>query len=99
MFTNSSPGQKPVAAHASAPATALAAKPPAGAPASAGARPVAAAPAGATDARHAHCIAERAYFIAQQRHFIGGDPIQDWLQAEKAVGRPPSAQHLANCTR
>jgi hypothetical protein len=48
---------------------------------------------------HARCIAERAYFIAQKRQFIGGDPIQDWLQAEKAVGHPPTAQHLAGCTR
>jgi hypothetical protein len=53
----------------------------------------------AADATHSRCIAERAYFIAQQRQFIGGDPIQDWLQAEKAVGRPPTSQHLASCTK
>jgi len=95
MITNSSPGQKPVAASM----TSYAAKPPAGAPASASARVGSTATQCTADAKHSHCIAERAYFIAQKRQFIGGDPIQDWLQAEKAVGSPPTAQHLASCTK
>jgi hypothetical protein len=95
MITNSSAGPK----SASASATSIAAKPSAGAPTSAGARNGSTAPVRAADATHSRCIAERAYFIAQQRQFIGGDPIQDWLQAEKAVGRPPTSQHLASCTK
>jgi hypothetical protein len=34
--------------------------------------------------RHA-MIAERAYLLAEQRGFQGGDPVQDWLEGEKAV--------------
>jgi hypothetical protein len=30
-------------------------------------------------------IAEAAYYRAQQRGFCGGDPIQDWLEAEAEV--------------
>ena len=30
-------------------------------------------------------IAEEAYLIAEQRGFQGGDPAQDWAQAEKQV--------------
>lgn len=30
-------------------------------------------------------IAEAAYYIAEKRHFQGGDPAQDWIQAEKEV--------------
>ena len=30
-------------------------------------------------------IAEAAYYRAQQRGFSGGDPIQDWLEAEAEV--------------
>ena len=33
---------------------------------------------------YAH-IAEGAYFAAENRIFIGGDPIQDWLAAEQQV--------------
>jgi len=32
-----------------------------------------------------HKIAETAYFIAEQRGFQGGDPVEDWLQAEATV--------------
>jgi hypothetical protein len=95
MISSASHVQKPAAASMkSSPA-----KPPAGAPASAGAWAGSTAPKSAPDATHIQCIAERAYFIAQKRQFIGGDPIQDWLQAERSVGRPPTAQHLATCTK
>jgi len=30
-------------------------------------------------------IAERAYLRAEQRGFVGGDPTQDWLEAEKEI--------------
>lgn len=30
-------------------------------------------------------IAEAAYYIAEKRHFQGGDPAQDWIQAEQEV--------------
>jgi hypothetical protein len=32
-------------------------------------------------------IAEAAYYRAQQRGFVGGDPVQDWLEAEAEVTR------------
>ena len=31
-------------------------------------------------------IACEAYLLAEKRGFNGGDPIQDWLEAEKKVG-------------
>jgi len=30
-------------------------------------------------------IQQQAYFIAEKRGFNGGDPVMDWLQAEKLV--------------
>jgi hypothetical protein len=30
-------------------------------------------------------IAEAAYYRAEQRRFMGGDPLQDWLEAEAEV--------------
>lgn len=30
-------------------------------------------------------IAERAYYKAEQRRFSAGDPVADWLEAEKEV--------------
>lgn len=32
-------------------------------------------------------IAEAAYFRAQRRGFVGGDPVQDWLEAEAEIDR------------
>lgn len=32
-------------------------------------------------------IAEGAYYIAEKRHFIGGDAIQDWLKAEQNISQ------------
>jgi hypothetical protein len=37
---------------------------------------------------HRQHIAECAYFMAEQRNFSGGDPIQDWLSAEQTVCCP-----------
>ena len=37
---------------------------------------------------HRAHIAEHAYFAAEKRNFIGGDPIQDWLDAERHVLTP-----------
>lgn len=34
-----------------------------------------------------HMIAEAAYFRAERRGFQGGDPLDDWLQAEAEVDR------------
>ena len=31
------------------------------------------------------CIAETAYFLAMERGFTDGDPLQDWLEAERRV--------------
>ena len=30
-------------------------------------------------------IAEAAYYLAEQRGFAGGDPMQDWLDAEEMI--------------
>lgn len=32
-------------------------------------------------------IAEAAYYIAAQRGFNGGDPVQDWIEAERQINR------------
>lgn len=38
-------------------------------------------------------IEQAAYFRAQQRSFNGGDPVEDWLVAEREINRPlPSPQ-------
>ncbi len=34
-----------------------------------------------------HMIAEAAYYIAEHRHFQGGDTTRDWLQAEREIER------------
>lgn len=46
-------------------------------------------------------IAEAAYYLAEKRDFIGGDPTQDWLEAEVIIdqfllgtGRPRMALKL-----
>ena len=39
-------------------------------------------------------IAEAAYFRAMQRGFNGGDPVDDWLVAEREINRLlPARQH------
>lgn len=32
-------------------------------------------------------IAEAAYYIAARRNFNGGDPVQDWIEAERLINR------------
>ncbi len=32
-------------------------------------------------------IAEAAYYLAEKRRFQGGDPLLDWLEAERAINR------------
>lgn len=44
------------------------------------------APAILTEDRH-RMIAEAAYFIAERRGFQGGNPEQDWFEAEKQISR------------
>jgi hypothetical protein len=45
-----------------------------------------AAGAGMTPGRE-QMIRERAYLRAEKRGFVGGDPVQDWLEAEAEVDR------------
>lgn len=44
---------------------------------------------GTGDADRAHRIAEAAYFLARQRGFSDGDPVQDWLEAERMIDSLP----------
>jgi len=32
-------------------------------------------------------IAEAAYYLAEKRNFQGGDPVNDWLEAETIIDR------------
>ena len=38
-----------------------------------------------TPEQRQHMIAEAAYYRAEQRSFQGGDPQQDWLEAEAEI--------------
>lgn len=38
-------------------------------------------------------IAEAAYYRALQRNFDGGDPLTDWLEAEKEIDRRLRKSH------
>lgn len=40
----------------------------------------------APEERH-RMISETAYFLAQERGFHGGDPVSDWIEAERRVDR------------
>jgi hypothetical protein len=42
---------------------------------------------GATPEERHRMIAETAYFLAQERGFTGGDPVSDWIEAERRVDR------------
>ena len=44
-------------------------------------------PSGAPPEERRRLIAERAYSIAERRGFAGGDPRDDWLQAEAEIDR------------
>jgi len=43
--------------------------------------------AGITLEQREHMIAEAAYYMAEHRHFQGGDPLHDWLQAQAEIDR------------
>jgi hypothetical protein len=47
-------------------------------------KPPAAKAAVLPEARY-RMVAQAAYFIAERRGFAGGDPVQDWLLAERQV--------------
>ncbi len=38
-----------------------------------------------TQEQREHMIAEAAYYMAEHRHFQGGDPLRDWLQAQAEI--------------
>lgn len=40
---------------------------------------------GITPEERHRMIAETAYFLAQERGFAGGDPVSDWIEAERRV--------------
>jgi hypothetical protein len=42
---------------------------------------------GVTAEERHRLIAETAYFLAQERGFTGGDPVSDWIEAERRVDR------------
>jgi hypothetical protein len=42
---------------------------------------------GVTAEERHRMIAEAAYFLAQERGFTGGDPVSDWIEAERKVDR------------
>jgi len=41
-------------------------------------------------------IAEAAYFHAEHRGFVGGDPVADWLAAEAEIKAAPSTGKAGN---
>lgn len=41
-------------------------------------------------------IAEAAYHRAQQRGFVGGDPVEDWLAAEREIDQAPDGRPQRN---
>lgn len=45
------------------------------------------AKATAGDGKRFTLIQQEAYYIAEKRGFVGGDPEQDWLMAEKQVDK------------
>jgi uncharacterized protein with PhoU and TrkA domain len=47
-------------------------------------------------AQHQQLIAEAAYLIAEQRGFQGGDPAQDWAEAERQVNERLMQQGTAS---
>ncbi|MGA7802553.1 MAG: DUF2934 domain-containing protein [Gammaproteobacteria bacterium] len=40
-----------------------------------------------TKEQREHMIEEAAYYIAEHRHFKGGDPHDDWMQAQMEIDR------------
>jgi hypothetical protein len=47
-----------------------------------------------TPEQRVHMIAEAAYYLAEHRHFAGGDPMQDWLQAETEIDHALQNGHV-----
>ncbi len=43
---------------------------------------------GLYDAQKRAMIAELAYSYAKERGFVGGDPIEDWVRAERSLTLP-----------
>ncbi len=39
----------------------------------------------ASNAPREDMIAVAAYYLAERRHFQGGDPVRDWLEAESEI--------------
>lgn len=46
-----------------------------------------------TEEKRDHMIAEAAYYIAEHRHFEGGDTIHDWLQAQNEIDSKINRTH------
>lgn len=49
----------------------------------------------ATPEERHRMIAETAYFMAHERGFKGGDPVSDWIEAERLVNRQLCAEATA----
>lgn len=49
--------------------------------------------------QHRQLIAEAAYLIAERRGFAQGDPLQDWIEAERQVNERLMQQELSAETR
>jgi hypothetical protein len=50
-------------------------------------------PADITPVQREHMIAEAAYYLAEHRHFKGGDPVRDWLQAQREIDSKIKGTH------
>src|ERR671911_622874 len=51
----------------------------------------------ADSGRRKRMIAEAAYFRAEKRNFKGGDPVTDWIEAEKEIesgSDDPDGKHI-----
>jgi hypothetical protein len=46
-----------------------------------------------TPGQREHMIAEAAYYLAEHRHFQGGDPVRDWLQAQREIDSKIKRSH------
>lgn len=44
-------------------------------------------------------IAEAAYYLAEQRGFSGGDPVQDWLDAEVIIDQMQAPKAAKRSTK
>ncbi|MDA3869730.1 MAG: DUF2934 domain-containing protein [Gammaproteobacteria bacterium] len=46
-----------------------------------------------TQEQREHMIAEAAYYLAEHRHFEGGDAVNDWLQAQSEIDSEMATHH------